>query len=401
MRKGRLGVLATSFCYNRGKRNEDIMQSWYSIIPKSPWLSIYIWVIFCIMPFFFIVREFSPLYVGVGLAMILLYFLCHKFSFQAKTGLVYMWISFQMVLNIAMTLMFGYIYLSLFTAFFIGNIRQTVGFYIMYGLHIGFTVLSIVAGYFIFLDMFLTQTPFIIIAVIGVVLLPFTLFTRNKRENLESELETAKDRISELIIHEERQRIARDLHDTLGQKLSMIGLKSDLAARLIEKNPQQAISEIRDIRQTASSALKEVRELVADMRAVRIEEEVLRVEQILKAAEIEFKLVGDSKAIRMPALYENVVSMCLKEAVTNVVKHSRATLCTVTILQNENELSLSVKDNGVGMERKFSSTGSGLKGMRERIEFINGTVELKKGQGTELIVHIPVAITHQKGSEEA
>lgn len=401
MRKGGLGVLATSFCYNRGKRNEDIMQSWYSIIPKSPWLSIYIWVIFCIMPFFFIVREFSPLYVGVGLAMILLYFLCHKFSFQAKTGLVYMWISFQMVLNIAMTLMFGYIYLSLFTAFFIGNIRQTVGFYIMYGLHIGFTVLSIVAGYFIFLDMFLTQTPFIIIAVIGVVLLPFTLFTRNKRENLESELETAKDRISELIIHEERQRIARDLHDTLGQKLSMIGLKSDLAARLIEKNPQQAISEIRDIRQTASSALKEVRELVADMRAVRIEEEVLRVEQILKAAEIEFKLVGDSKAIRMPALYENVVSMCLKEAVTNVVKHSRATLCTVTILQNENELSLSVKDNGVGMERKFSSTGSGLKGMRERIEFINGTVELKKGQGTELIVHIPVAITHQKGSEEA
>jgi two-component system, NarL family, sensor histidine kinase DesK len=373
------------------------MQSWYSIIPKSPWLSIYIWIIFCIMPFFFIVREFSPLYVGVGIFMIFLYFLCHKFSFQAKTGLVYMWISFQMVLNIAMTLMFGYIYLSLFTAFFIGNIRQTVGFYIMYGL----TVLSIVAGYFIFLDMFLTQTPFIIIAVIGVVLLPFTLFTRNKRENLESELETAKDRISELIIHEERQRIARDLHDTLGQKLSMIGLKSDLAAKLIEKNPQQAISEIKDIRQTASSALKEVRELVADMRAVRIEEELLRVEQILKAAEIEFKLVGDPKVIQMPVLYENVVSMCLKEAITNVVKHSRATICTVTISQNENELSLSIKDNGIGMERKFSPTGSGLKGMQERIEFINGTVELKKGQGTELIVHIPVAITHQKGSEEA
>ncbi len=58
---------------------------------------------------------------------------------------------------------------------------------------------------------------------------------RNKRENLEGELETAKERISELIILEERQRIARDLHDTLGQKLSMIGLKSDLAARLVKK----------------------------------------------------------------------------------------------------------------------------------------------------------------------
>ena len=376
------------------------MQSWYSIIPKSPWLSIYIWIIFCIMPFFFIMRSFSPFYIGIGITMIILYLLCHKFSFQSKPGLVYMWISFQMVLNIAMTLMFGYIYLSLFTAFFIGNIRQTVGFYIMYGLHIGFTVLSIAAGYFIYLDLFLTQTPFIIIAVLGVVLLPFTLYTRNKQENLESELETAKDRISELIIHEERQRIARDLHDTLGQKLSMIGLKSDLAARLVEKNPQQAILEIKDIRQTASVALKEVRELVADMRAVRIEEELFRVEQILRAAEIEFKLVGNPKAIHMPVLSENVVSMCLKEAITNIVKHSKASTCIVTLEQNENELMLSVKDNGVGFEETVSLVGSGLKGMQERVEFLNGTVEVKSEHGTEIIIHVPVAITHQKGSEE-
>ena len=376
------------------------MQSWYSIIPKSPWLSIYIWIIFCIMPFFFIMRSFSPFYIGIGITMIILYLLCHKFSFQSKPGLVYMWISFQMVLNIAMTLMFGYIYLSLFTAFFIGNIRQTVGFYIMYGLHIGFTVLSIAAGYFIYLDLFLTQTPFIIIAVLGVVLLPFTLYTRNKQENLESELETAKDRISELIIHEERQRIARDLHDTLGQKLSMIGLKSDLAARLVEKNPQQAILEIKDIRQTASVALKEVRELVADMRAVRIEEELFRVEQILRAAEIDFKLVGNPKAIHMPVLSENVVSMCLKEAITNIVKHSKASTCIVTLEQNENELMLSVKDNGIGFEETVSLVGSGLKGMQERVEFLNGTVEVKSEHGTEIIIHVPVAITHQKGSEE-
>ena len=103
----------------------------------------------------------------------------------------------------------------------------------------------------------------------------------------------------------------------------------------------------------------------------------------------------------MPTLYENVVSMCLKEAVTNVVKHSQARTCTVTLLQNENELALSVQDDGIGMEKKYSPTGSGLKGMQERIEFINGTLEVKNGQGTELIVRIPVAITHQKGSEEA
>lgn len=376
------------------------MQTWYSIIPKSPMLSIYIWVIFCIMPFFFIMQSFTLWQIIAGITMIVAYVLCHRFSFGARSGLKYMWISFQMVLNIAMTLMFGYVYLSLFTAFFIGNIRQPVGFYIMYGLHIGFTVLSIVGGYFIYLDLFISQTAFIIITVLGVVLLPFTLFSKTKRENLEGELETARERISELTVHEERQRIARDLHDTLGQKLSMIGLKSDLAMRLVEKNPQQAIDEIKDIRQTASIALKEVRELVADMRAVRISEELYRVEQILKAAQIKFRLIGDVKEIQMPVLAESVISMCLKEAVTNVVKHSQASICRVSFYQSDDEFVLTVQDDGVGIpENRRFAAGNGLKGMRERIEFLNGTIEMYYEKGTMIQIHVPVAITHQKESE--
>ena len=376
------------------------MQSWYSIISKNPTLSIYIWIIFCILPFFFIIQSFSFWQMIVGIILIILYFICHRFSFLSKNGLVYMWISFQMVLNIVMTLMFGYIYLSLFTAFFIGNIRKPVGFYIMYGLHIGFTVLSIVVGYFIYLDMFLTQTPFIIIAVIGVVLLPFTLFSKNKQENLEGQLETARERISQLVVHEERQRIARDLHDTLGQKLSLIGLKSDLAMRLVEKNPEQAIAEIKDIRQTASIALKEVRELVANIRSVSISEELIRVKQMLDAAEIDVTISGDDiEALKMPTLSESVVAMCLKEAVNNIVKHSKANYCLISITQSENEVRLIVYDDGIGFNNELHHDGNGLIGMRERLEFINGTLEInQKNVGTELIVHVPVAITHQKRS---
>ncbi|WP_339214343.1 sensor histidine kinase [Solibacillus sp. FSL W8-0372] len=377
------------------------MQTWYSIIPKSPMLSIYIWIIFCIMPFFFIIQSFTLWQIILGINLILAYFLCHYFSFTAKPGLKYMWISFQMVLNIVMTLVFGYVYLSLFTAFFIGNIKQAVGFYIMYGLHIGFTVLSIVGGYFIFLELFISQTPFIIINVLGVVLLPFTLYSKTRRENLEGELETARERISELTIFEERQRIARDLHDTLGQKLSMIGLKSDLAARLVEKNPEQAILEIKDIRQAARLALKEVRELVADMRAVRIEEELYRVEQILKAAQIKLRLNGDKSEIHMPTLAENVISMCLKEAVTNIVKHSKATICRISFYQSDDEFKMTIQDNGIGFKRSHElEGGNGLKGMQERIEFINGSLEIENGDGTTVILKIPLAITHQKGENK-
>ena len=374
------------------------MQSWYAILPKNPWISIYVWVIFCIMPFYFIIKSFSLLQITIGVMFISLYFLSHYLSFHSKNGLVYMWISFEMLLNVCMTLLFGYVYLSLFTAFFIGNIRKPVGFFIIYGLHISFTILSIVAGFFIHLELFLSQTPFIIVTVIGVVLLPFTLYSRNKRENLQGELETAKERIAELIVLEERQRIARDLHDTLGQKLSMIGLKSDLASRLIVKNPEMAIQEIKEIRQTASIALKEVRELVSGMRTIRLSDEVKRVKEILKAAEIECEVMEDYLEINLSPLIETVLGMCLKEAINNVVKHSQAEKCEILIVQNGNEILLTVSDNGTGFDFQSDVVGNGLKGMWERLEFINGTVKVESNEGTRLLISVPLAITHQKGS---
>lgn len=376
-------------------RTVKLMQKWYSIIPKSPWLSIYAWIIFCLLPFFFIFKSWSAVGISVGIGLLILFFISYFFSFRSKSGLVYMWLSFEIVISVIMTLLFGYVYFSIFTAIFIGNIRNNVGFFIMYGLHIAFTIGAVVAGFFIELNLFLPQIHFIIITIIGVILLPFNLYNKNRRENLEDQLEDAKDRISELILLEERERIARDLHDTLGQKLSMIGLKSDLARRLIAKSPADAERELADIRQTASTALKEVRELVADMRATKLTDELIRVGQILSAAEIDLNIIGTPPATStLPSNMENVLSMCLKEAVTNVVKHSEATVCDVTFSQTGKEVSIIVSDNGVGMkEQQLESTG--LKGMRERLEFVNGSLRTEVNQGTKLTIRMPIVITHQ------
>ncbi len=377
-----------------------MMRKRHSIIPNSPMLSVYLWIIFCFLPFFFIFRKSSYIEISIGITFLMLYFIFYRFSVNAKNGLVYMWISFEMVINITLTILFGYVYLSIFTAFFIGNIRRPVGFYIMYGIHIGFTVISTGFGFFVELHLFLSQLPFVVLTILAVVLLPLTIYSKNKRENLEGQLETANERIAELIVFEERQRIARDLHDTLGQKLSMIGLKSDLASRLIARDPQQALIEIKDIRQTASIALKEVRELVSDMRTNKFEDELMRISQILKAAEMEFVFEGDVDSLRVPPLVENVLSMCLKEAVTNIVKHSGATKCEIAFHQNFKEVHLIVRDNGQGITKKQAlKTGNGLKGMRERLEFINGTFKIESENGTTLTVSIPVTITHQKVAE--
>nr|WP_108307061.1 sensor histidine kinase [Metalysinibacillus jejuensis] len=311
-----------------------------------------------------------------------------------------MWISFEMIVSLILIVFFGYVYLAIFTAFSIGTIRRPVGFYVMYGLHVGFTIIATGVMFFVKFDILFSQLPFVVFTLIGVVLMPFTLYSKTRREKLEGQLETAKDRIAELIVFEERQRIARDLHDTLGQKLSMIGLKSDLAARLIERDKDQALHEIKEIRQTASIALKEVRELVANMRTTRFEDELMRVSQILDAAEMTFIFDGDVDKLDVPPLVENVLSMCLKEAVTNVVKHSNATKCEIAFHQNFKEVYLVVMDNGTGIVNK-QKTGNGLKGMQERLEFINGSFKLENDSGTALTITIPVTITHQDVTDKA
>lgn len=375
------------------------MQSWYQIFPKNPWLSLYAWIIFCILPFFFIFRSSSFVEVLMGILSLLLFFVAYRLSFNSKTGFVYVWISIEIIINIAMTFIFGYVYLAIFLAFFIGNIRNKIGYFIIYGIHIGTTILAVILGMIEHSSLYLTQLPFIVLTIIGVILLPFNTYNRNKREKLEGQLEDANKRISQLIIIEERERIARDLHDTLGQKLSLIGLKSDLASKLMAKNPEAALVEINDVRQTARTALKEVRELVSDMRGTKLEDELLRIQQILRAAEIDFVLYGSAKLNNTPLLVENVLSMCLKEAVTNVVKHSQATRCTILIKQNAEEVLVQVQDDGVGVEGTSLLQGNGLRGMRERLEFVNGSMDIQMMDGTTLNIRVPNVILYKKKGE--
>jgi len=239
-------------------------------------------------------------------------------------------------------------------------------------------------------SLFFTQFPFILISLIVVILLPFNTYNSKKQGKLEDQLEDANKRISELVKMEERQRIARDLHDTLGQKLSLIGLKSDLAGKLMIKNPAQAQAEMNDVRQTARTALKEVREMVTQMRGTRLQDEMFRVRQILNAADIEFHLEGEPMLANTSLLTENVLSMCLKEAVTNVVKHSGASECSVTIESSQTELIMTVKDNGIGIaEPRRNNNGHGLQGMKERLEFVNGSMEILVNDGVSLIIRVP------------
>jgi two-component system sensor histidine kinase DesK len=370
------------------------MQNWFHIFPKNTGLSLFAWIAFCVLPFYFIFRSNTLAEVIIGILMIIIFFTVYRLSFISKGWTVYVSVGIQIVINIGMTLYFGYVYFALFLAFFIGNIQHKSGFITLYIVHLVTTITAVIAGFFIPNQIFYSQIPFIILCVIGVILIPVNLYNRNKQEKLEGQLEDANKKISRLTVMEERQRIARDLHDTLGQKLSLIGLKSDLAGKLMDRDAALAKKEINDIHQTARTALKEVREMISNMKNARLKEEIIRVEQVIKAAQMEFHLQGNPDLVGAPLLVENVLSMCMKEAVTNIVKHSRATCCTIDILQSPSEVLMKVSDDGIGLvEPTDFSEGHGIKGMKERLEFVNGNLSIETDQnGTTLIIQVPNVI---------
>ncbi|MFD1169656.1 sensor histidine kinase [Oceanobacillus caeni] len=365
------------------------MQNWYHLFPKNTGLSLYAWIIFCVLPFYFIFRTFRWMEISIGLFMVVLFFATYRLAFIKKGWTVYVSVGVQMAISFVMTIYFGYVYFSLFLAFFIGNIQQRAGFITLYIVHVVTTSGAVILGFIVDSATYLTQLPFVIVSIIGVILLPFNMYNRNKREKLESDLQDANERISELLVAEERQRIARDLHDTLGQKLSLIGLKSDLAGKLIYRDPDKATNELNDIHQTARTALKEVRDIVSTMRAVKLEDEMVHIQQVLKAAQIDCIINGSTRLLDTPLLVENVLSMCLKEAVTNVVKHSKASVCKISILQSESEISITVWDNGIGITNPEWSVGNGLRGMSERLEFVNGDLKAEAFEGTLITVQVP------------
>ncbi|MGO4541866.1 sensor histidine kinase [Paenibacillus sp. 2TAB19] len=380
------------------------MQKWYQIFHKSTGLSPYVWVVLCILPFYFIFRSSTTYEIVYGILMIILFFVCYVLSFVSKGWKLYFWTSMQIVISIAMTLLFSYVYFSIFLALFIGNVQNRIGFFTLYAVHLITTFATINYGFVSSNPLFISQFPFVLVCLIVVILLPVNTYNRIKQDRLQGQLEDANKRISDLITLQERQRIARDLHDTLGQKLSLIGLKSDLAGKLLTKNPAKAQAEINDVRQTARTALKEVRELVTQMRGTRVEDEMFRVMQILKAAEIEFRLEGEVKLTDASLLIENVLSMCLKEAVTNVVKHSGATECLVAIEPRLGELVIRVYDNGIGIANAANAMrGNGLQGMKERLEFVNGSLEIQsaEGTGTTLLMKVPIPIIQPAKEAEA
>jgi two-component system, NarL family, sensor histidine kinase DesK len=199
----------------------------------------------------------------------------------------------------------------------------------------------------------------------GIVFAPFitvsvavSLFAITRQIVANRELSAAHATIASLAAAEERARLARDLHDVLGHSLTVVAVKSELAGRLVERDPKRAIAEIADIEGLARTALTDLRAAVTSYREMNLDAELTAARTALDAAGIRSHLPLDAAVVDEDL--SSLFGWVLREGITNVIRHSRATECWVDLTPS----SLSVRDDGVGVPG--DGNGNGLRGLTER-----------------------------------
>jgi two-component system, NarL family, sensor histidine kinase DesK len=238
------------------------------------------------------------------------------------------------------------------------------------------------------------------VALIGVAMIGFRL-----QMTLMHELAQARGTVAKLAANEERLRLARDMHDLTGQSLSMITLKSELAAKRLAKLPDSAernavFTELGDIGRVSRQTLHDIREAVSGYRRPTLAIEVITARNALEAAGIG--LDDDAELTLRSGTFdpdtEAVLAWCLREAVTNVVRHSRARHCRIRLTDHHGELTLEVTDDGHGLAGQAAAnpSGSGLRGVSERLSAVGGSLSLgpaANGHGFRLAATVPAAIS--------
>lgn len=191
----------------------------------------------------------------------------------------------------------------------------------------------------------------------------------------EAALGQARLELEQAMLAAERERIARDMHDILGQSLTAIALKGDVVDRALGRNPAMARTELDELRTIARSALTDLRATTTGLRTVEIRSELASARALLRAAGIEVQV-----RLSDPLPEGEAAAFVVREAATNAARHSKATRCEIIVRPDE----VTITDDGCGLPAQHS--GSGLPGLRRRVQEAGGQLEITARHGGGTVV---------------
>jgi two-component system, NarL family, sensor histidine kinase DesK len=242
-------------------------------------------------------------------------------------------------------------------------------------------LIGAVSSYALGLEWWFYMASVVISALIGAITIQ-----GHAKEAGDAKLRLAQEEVERLAKLAERERIARDMHDLLGHTLSVVVLKSELAQKLMSRDPAKAMQEMAEVERISRQGLSEVREAITGYRSTGLAAEIEHVRETLTAAGIDTTI--EARPIALAPAQESALTLALREAATNVIRHAAATKCHIKFYAQDGSALMEVQDDGRGSDAPF---GNGLTGMHERIQALGGVLQRTTEHGTRLLISLPVS----------
>jgi two-component system sensor histidine kinase DesK len=210
------------------------------------------------------------------------------------------------------------------------------------------------------------------------------------------QLQQQRQALAQIAVTEERLRVARDLHDVIGRTLSAMTLKSALASRLVSTHPEQAIQEMKEVEQTSRNILREIRATLEDYRQLSLKREIEGACQLLESMQI--RIEPEIPLDILPQEVDTALAWVIREGITNVLRHSRATWCQIRIQKGEGNVVLDLSNDG-RISEPSSDRGQGIVGIRERVEQLAGHIDagpIQAQGGAGFCLHVEIPIQEEK-----
>jgi signal transduction histidine kinase len=215
-------------------------------------------------------------------------------------------------------------------------------------------------------------------------------------------LQAYTEQVAELAAAEERNRLARDIHDSLGHYLTVVNIQLEKAIAYQQRDPAEVVQAIQDAKQAAADALRDVRHSVSTLRSNQgvfsLEAALEKLVETTNSDQLNIKLSIEGKGAGYPKSILTALYRAAQEGLTNIQKHAQASEAVLKVVLDETTAKMVLSDNGLGFDTQIMDQTSssqpqafGLRGIRERLELVRGsmTIQSTPKQGTVLTITVP------------
>lgn len=324
-----------------------------------------LWTLFFVLAYFYILIEENPVGQWLAWFVMLIYIAYTIFSVNINFIWYTFYLSNLMTYRLKEASFFSLRYLSfwLFQIFILAKI------------YLGKT--TDLSGFF-----------YIFLILLFMDLLTFGFKREQSIAALKAEQVKQNEQINLLLAESERNRIGRDLHDSLGHTFAMLSLKTELAQQFLQMNELECLGkELQEVHDISKQSMADVRRIIDNLKTRTLPEELATIEKMLEMTGVEVELTNELNIASLPQHLQASMSMILLETATNIIKHAKADHCSIRLHEELGQILLDVEDDGQGFKEV---TGQELRSIRERLEALSGEIEiLSSSQPTLIRVILP------------